>query len=389
MGSKGKAVIIGTGIGGLATAVALQRTGWKVHLFEQADELRVGGSGLSVMCNASSAMKTLGIDLQLERFGAPIKCFEIRNEQGRLLKRMPASVLTAVDGTPSVCISRRRLQEGLLAQLADDTEFSFGKRAQSIEEDAAGVSVSFADGSQQQGDVLIGADGFHSATRRALGLSDTVRRGGFICWLGLIPFADARIKPGDVIHYWGKGRRFGILDVGDGMVYWWATANMASERIAAWQGTREQVADHYAGWPALVRDLILATDDEAILSLEARDRAFSGGWGRGRATLLGDAAHPMMASLGQGAGMCIEDAAVLAHCLAEQVAPATALRRYEALREPRTRMVVESAWRMSRLEQAESVLPRLVRNGSMYLLPRRILAKQMHDLLHFHPGMLP
>ena len=380
MSAKRIALVIGTGIGGLSSAIALERAGWKVKLFEKADALRASGSGLSVMSNAGIAMQGIGVDLQLENYGAPITRFEIRHRSGRLLRALPLPDIARELAMPSVCISRAQLQQALLAQLSD-VEFHFDKRAASLQEGSGGITVSFDDGRACDGDILVGADGFYSSIREAIGVSSPERAAGYICWLALVnkPFLD----PGRVVHYWGKGRRFGVIDVGGGVTYWWGTANMPPQQASNWRGDRQDIAEHYRGWPEIVQEIIHATPSDAILAVDAKDRVFSETWGRGRVTLLGDAAHSMLTSLGQGAGMAIEDAAVLGYAMREQYRPEQALRHYEAMRKPRARAIVDASRQMSDIEQLDGFLARLRRDIGIRMAPERALYQQVRQSLLF------
>lgn len=377
-----KVIIIGAGIGGLTAAVALLHIGCDVEIYEQAPELRTSGSGLSVMSNASMALSTLGIDLRLEHFGAPINTFEIRTVSDRLLRKLPLPEISAENGAASVCISRRALQQALLAQLRG-VEVQVNAKAMTIHETDEGVSVTFADGRQTHGDLLIGADGIYSTVRNLIHGSQPTRTADYICWLAITRYQHPQITPGYVGHYWGAGKRIGLIDVGGGDVYWWGTANMKAEQARNWRGTNRDVAGFYQGWPDIVADIISKTPSTEIIAVPAQDRPFSNQWGKGCVTLLGDAAHPMMNSLGQGAGMAIEDAAVLAHALQQLSDPRAALRLYEITRIPRAKMLVNASRALSEIEQTESFIPRLKRDLALRFLPSTILKRQVSNTLTF------
>lgn len=383
MNKKPIALIIGTGIGGLASAVALKKVGWSVRLFERAESLRTSGSALSVMSNASAAMKQLlGVDLGLEHYGAPIVDFEIRHKSGLLLKRLPFQQISEEQGAPSVCISRQQLQQALLDNLGD-ADIQLNKRFVSVDQQVDGVQVSFEDGYKATGDILVGADGYNSAVREAIGVRSVVQEAGYICWLALVRYSHAQITPGYVVHYWGKGKRVGIIDIGDGWVYWWGTCNMPNLQAQQWRGTSDDVAQVYDGWPKIVGNIIRSTPNEAIISVDAKDRSFPMTWSQGRVTLLGDAAHPMLTSLGQGAGMSIEDAAVLGHVLADDSDHIAALRRYEALRQPRAKTIVNASRALSEIEQYDSFVPRFKRDLGMWLAPARSMRERLQTSLLF------
>ncbi|MEW1656696.1 MULTISPECIES: FAD-dependent monooxygenase [unclassified Streptomyces] len=383
-----KALVIGAGIGGLACATALRRVGIDVTLYERATELRAAGSGLSVMSNAVNALATLGIDLGLDRRGQIATSFTVLDHRGHEIRDLPFKEVCEQVGAPSVCLSRSDLQEALL-EAAGDCPLHLGAAATGFTTDDTGVTVHFEDGRTAHGDLLIGADGFHSAIRDHLVGPETSQDSGYVCWLGIVPFHHPGLTPGSVRHYWGSGQRFGLIDIGHGRYYWWGTKNMPAARSHAWDGTKDEIAHAYADWTDEVRAVIEATPPEDILAVPSRDRTFLERWGEGPVTLLGDAAHPMLTTLGQGSAMAIEDAVVLAHTLAEPGAHddlPLALRTYEDRRRDRTRAMVAASRAMSDLEQADTPEQRKVRDDYFRLTPREELARQNAEALTF-PGI--
>ncbi|WP_239590361.1 FAD-dependent monooxygenase [Streptomyces aureoverticillatus] len=380
-----KALIIGAGIGGLATAATLRRVGIDVEVYEQSAHLRAAGSGLSVMSNAITALDTLDIDLGLEKRGRIVESFSVFDHRGRLLRALPFTEACEAVGTPSVCVSRTALHEALLEQAAD-CPLHLDKAATQVTSDSTGVTVHFADGHTAHGDILIGADGFHSAVRRHLAGPEPSRDSGYLCWLGIVPFEHPVFTSGSVRHYWGSGQRFGLIDIGHGRAYWWGTKNkpttVSPDRYAA----KHVIERAYADWAAEVREVIAATPQDDIITIPSHDRAFRERWGEGPVTLLGDAAHPMLTTLGQGAAMAIEDAVVLAHTLAEPGAAddlPRALRTYEGRRRERTRTMVDASRRMSDLEQADTPARRLARDTYVRLAPRHVLRRDATQALTF------
>ncbi|MGD3108654.1 FAD-dependent monooxygenase [Streptomyces sp. YGL11-2] len=383
-----KAIVVGAGIGGLTCALALRKVGIDVTVYERATELRAAGSGLSVMTNAITALATLDIDLGLGKRGQVVESFTIKDHRGRQIRDLPFKEVCRQLGAPSVCLSRADLQEALLDAVAD-CPIHLGATATDFATDATGVHVRFEDGRSAHGDLLIGADGFHSAVRSRLVGPEDSADSGYICWLGIVPIRLPGIAPGSVRHYWGSGQRFGLVDIGHGRFYWWGTKNMPAARSHAWDGTKDEIARAYAGWADEVRAVIDATPPADILAVPSRDRAFLERWGEGPVTLLGDAAHPMLTTLGQGSAMAIEDAVVLAHTLAEPGARddlPLALRTYEDRRRDRTRTMVAASRSMSDLEQADTPERIQARDDHFRLTPRQELARQNAQALTF-PGV--
>jgi 2-polyprenyl-6-methoxyphenol hydroxylase-like FAD-dependent oxidoreductase len=366
------AIIIGAGIGGLTAAATLRRVGVECEVYERASSLRPAGSALSLTINARMSLRSLGIDLDVERRAAVYRELHIRTARGRLIRTVPFGHLGDRLGAQNVAIHRADLQQALLDQVGD-TPITLGATATRFETDRHGVRVGFADGREARGDVLIGADGFHSVVRSRLVGAEEPREPGYVCWLATLPYRHPVITPGFVAHYWGSGRRFGLIDIGDGRVYWWGTRNMPPALARDWTGGKAEILDTYAGWADEVLATIAATPEESIIAVPAQDRPFLERWGRGPVTLLGDAAHPMLPSLAQGAAMAIEDAAVLAHAMAGEPDPVAALRAYETDRRERTRMMVDGSNALSTSEQLDRPLPSLLRNLYMRFVPAATL----------------
>ncbi|MEV4118588.1 FAD-dependent monooxygenase [Micromonospora sp. NPDC049645] len=365
-----KAIIIGAGIGGLATAACLRRVGVDVEVYERAGELRPAGSALSLSINARTALRTLGIELDVERRGSVYYRLDFRTARGRRIRRIPFGHIGERLGAQNVAIHRADLQQALLEHV-DTTALRLGATATGFQVDADGVRVDFAAGGVARGDVLIGADGFNSVIRRQLVGPEEAREPGYVCWLATVPFRHPTVTDGYCAHYWGRGQRFGLVDIGGGRVYWWGTKNVPDAR--GWDGGKDEILRAYAGWASEVRAAIAATPAAAIISVPAQDRPFLDRWGTGPVALLGDAAHPMLPSLAQGAAQAVEDAVVLARHLGDAADVDAALRGYEADRRDRVRLMVDGSFALSRVEQLDRPVASLLRNLYMRFVPRSVI----------------
>ncbi|MDI3422644.1 FAD-dependent monooxygenase [Streptomyces luteolus] len=385
VGRGKKAVVVGAGIGGLTAAAALRRIGMDVEVHERARELRPAGGAISLMTNAVLALRTLDIDLRFEEHAEILEELHFLTKRGKPIRTLRFKEICARLGAPSFGITRTLLQQLLLKEI-DDCPVRLGAAATGFEPDGTGVRVRFEDGSETYGDVLIGADGFNSAIRRGLTGPEQPRETGYLCWVATPRFEHPRITKQYGAHYWGRGKRFGIANIGGGEIYWWGTKNMPAARARDWRaqgGRKAEIVRAYAGWADEVVAAVEATPFEEITAFPARDRPFLERWGKGPVTLLGDAAHPMMTSLGQGACMAIEDAVVLAHHLRGADDPARALRAYEAERRPRTKKIVEGAHALSALEQTENPLRILGRDLFFRFAPDSAVDKQNAEYLEF------
>ncbi|RDG37411.1 FAD-dependent monooxygenase [Streptomyces corynorhini] len=377
-----KAIVVGAGIGGLAAAVALRCVGVEVEVHERAGELRAAGTALSVMSNSITALATLGIDLRLAERGRVIETAELMTSTGGRIKTMPYRELSDRLGAPSVCVSRGELQAALL-EAAGDCPVHLGSAATGYDIEENGVRVRFADGKEARADLLIGADGIHSAIRGQLAGPEPLREAGYLCWLAVTPFEHPLLTPGFNGHYWGRGQRFGLHDIGQGRAYWWGTRNMSADSARAWKGEGDDIARAFDGWAEVVGEVIRATPEEAIHAVPAQDRPFLERWGEGPVTLLGDAAHPMLTALAQGGSTAIEDAVVLAHSCAAASDPASGLRAYEEARRERTKWLVDNSYSLSKNEQEDRPLVMAVRNTLMRYAPTSLLMRPFEKAMTY------
>lgn len=379
-----KIVIAGAGIGGLAAAACLQKAGFNVELFERAGELRTAGSGLSLMANALTALAEMGVTPDFKE-AREFESLRFLTQDGRPIRNIQFGALTRRIGQPNPAIHRATLQQALLEQAAG-CKIELGVKATGYVHDRNGVIVTLSDGREIVADVLIGADGFNSNIRACMVGQERPNDWRYIIWRATLPFTHPNVTPGYVAHYWGRGQRFGLADIGGGNVYWWGTRNMSAALARQWQGGKAEIQKLYADWADEVQDVIASTPEEGISAMSAQDKSFLENWGDGPVTLLGDAAHPMLTSLGQGAGVAIEDAAVLAHCLATIQDTRTALRTYENRRRERARAMVEGSRSLSHIEQLENPLSTFARRLYFRFVPERSLARKNEMALVF-PGV--
>jgi 2-polyprenyl-6-methoxyphenol hydroxylase-like FAD-dependent oxidoreductase len=187
-------------------------------------------------------------------------------------------------------------------------------------------------------------------------------------------------------HYWGRGQRFGLIDIGGGMAYWWGTKNMPAAEARDWAGDKADILAAFEGWAPEVVEVIERTPADAIMSVPGQDRPFLKQWGRGPVTLLGDAAHPMLTSRSQGASSAVEDGYVLAEALARIPDAVEALRAYEDRRRRRAGMLVRSSRRLNKLEQVQNPVACAARYLGLRYAPMRSFTRQTTRPMHFDLG---
>ena len=388
-----RAMIVGAGIGGLTTATALRRAGIEATVFERAGEIKEVGAGILLAANAVRALGELGLLHEVRQLGTPASAGRIHSWRGKTLAEVPAWELEKTFGAPSVAVHRADLQ-GFLLKETGEKNVVLGENCSGFEQDDAGVTAIFADGTVERGELLIGADGLYSTVRARLFGREKPRYAGYTAWRAVVKPGRELLPCGTGFESWGRGVRFGCAHIGGGRVYWFATRNAPEgERdgpLGSPSGPKVALTRLFDGWHHPVPDLIAETEEWAIRRDDLYDRApLSGSWGEGRVTLLGDAAHPATPNLGQGACQAIEDAVVLARCL-EQIVRAnakdsvpSALRRYEGLRGERTAWIVRRSRALGRIGQIENPLLCRLRDAVLKATPTRTQLRQLDQVLRY------
>jgi 2-polyprenyl-6-methoxyphenol hydroxylase-like FAD-dependent oxidoreductase len=373
LSNRGQSIgIVGGGIGGIATALALHRAGIQAVVYERASRLQEVGAGMMLWPNATRALREMGLlDKVVARSGGSTN-FLVRAQSGRILLNIALGRFEV----PAVCIRRSDLLGILLAALPGEF-VRLGKELHRFEQDQCKVRLFFADGSVAEHDALIGADGIRSHVRSQLfGPSDPIYR-GYTIWRGLADYHGSALMPGCNSESWGAGQRFGILNTGQGRFTWYATANVPASHRDAPAGRKREVQEMFAGWHEPIADFLEATEEMKILKHGARDCPPLRHWGRGLVTLLGDAAHPCTPNLGQGGCMALEDALVLARCVERDRNLATALRHYESRRRPRTRHIQQRSLLLGRIGQWQNRLLVAGRRVITPMLPATLFERNL------------
>jgi 2-polyprenyl-6-methoxyphenol hydroxylase-like FAD-dependent oxidoreductase len=382
MATESGAIIVGGGIGGLCAAIALRQAGIESAVFERARELVEVGAGLSLWANAMRAFEKLGVAGPVRAASVPGSSGEIRSWRGDRLAEISSAAMARKHGAAHIGIHRADLQAVLVTAVGRE-RIQLGARCTGFEEDGGGVTARFADGREARGALLVGADGIHSAVRAQLTGGQKPRYAGYTAWRGVTPFQHPLLPLGVGIESWGRGQRFGTTHIAGGRLYWFATRSGPPGERDLPAGRKRELLERFRGWHAPVEAIIEATDESAILRDDVFEHRPLGEWGRGRVTLLGDAAHAMTPNLGQGACQAAEDAVVLAACLrAASEAPA-ALRAYERRRIARTTAVARQSRWTGRFAQARYPVTCALRDTLARLSPGWLLMRQLEWIVGY------
>ncbi|MGA2928125.1 MAG: FAD-dependent monooxygenase [Solirubrobacteraceae bacterium] len=344
-----RAIVVGAGIGGLATAIALAPTDVDAVVLERASDLSKVelGAGITLWCNAMQVLDQLGVGQQVRANGAVLSCFEQRSHHGRLLSRWPLDEMARRHGAPVCGINRPDLHAALAA--AGGKYVTTGSPVSGFEQRNGTVSVKIADGRAESGDALIGADGLESVVRAQLLGSAPLRHSGLTMWRANVVLPAQLAPKVDFTAWWGPGAKFVVFKSGPERTSWEGIVT-SPPGIQDPPGERKRaVHERFAGFVDPVHPIIEATDEESIFRTDVFDRVPDKQWGRGPVTLLGDAAHPMTFAVGQGAAQALEDALAVASALQTGTRDLDgALRGYEQQRIPRAAKFQTMAWRLAR-----------------------------------------
>ncbi|MFC8507961.1 FAD-dependent monooxygenase [Streptomyces sp. NPDC057411] len=342
-----RAVVVGAGIGGLTAAIALRSRGWDVTVLERAADLTPVGAGIGLAPNALRALDVIGLGDRVRELAAWQGDGGMRRPDGRWLARTDAEAAAERFGGPLVLLHRATLVDLLRAALPG-TAVRTQAAATLVEPGAAGrpALVGTPDGALEA-DLVVAADGIRSATRRTLFPAHPgPRYSGFTTWRTVIPAPAEPFAPHET---WGPGRLWGSQPLKDGRVYAYAMA-AAPAGAHAPDGEKAELLRLFGDWHHPVPAILAATEESAVLRHDVHHLidplpAFH----RGRTALLGDAAHAMQPTLGQGGNQAIEDAIVLAHHAGSGRPVPAALADYTADRLPRTSALVRRAARTGQL----------------------------------------
>jgi 2-heptyl-3-hydroxy-4(1H)-quinolone synthase len=348
-------LVIGAGIGGLSSALALARAGHEVTLVEKMERFEPAGAGIVLAPNAARALESLGVELASRGYALP--SLDLVRADGRLIQRIQSEQLDARYG-PTWALSRPALHEALLAALPSSVVVRLGTAVTDLLEKKGGVEVQLD--RTRRYDVAVAADGLRSAVRdRVLGAAP-IRYSGVTCWRGLVA------NPGFAgsIEAWGGAVRIGVVPLAQRQLYYFLVIS-APRRAPSleWPDGFQKAFGHFRGEVARLFD-VLREPPPLHHDLDELEAPV---WGRSRVFILGDAAHGMTPNQGQGAAMAVEDALVLVKAMAPGVEGA--LHRYRSLRHARVRRVQLDSRRLGRIAHWRAPLARWLRDGLLGALP--------------------
>ncbi|NET80341.1 FAD-binding monooxygenase [Okeania hirsuta] len=332
-----KVAIIGAGPGGLATAIALRKQGIDAHVYEKAREFRPVGAGVGLQSNGLRCLDAIKpeIAFTLKRSGCQVQKVTLKTSTGETI-RTTETTMMAKYGQPLLTIWWWHLQQILASELPPEA-IHLNHRCIGFEQNENNVVTHFENGKTAQADLLIGADGVNSAVRQTLIGDGEPRYVGSMSWRAVVNYQEELLPANEVILMKGEESIVYLLNVGEGNMSWLARKLLLDSTLSStFAEAKSRLLREFANWMEPVRELIAQTDPERILEGPICDRLPLKQWSYGRVTLLGDAAHPMAPSAGQGANTTFEDAYELTECLCNFPDLQTALTNYDKRRIQRT-----------------------------------------------------
>ncbi|HZX04638.1 FAD-dependent oxidoreductase [Kribbella sp.] len=369
-----EAIVVGGGIGGMAAAAALGRAGWRVRVLEAAPEPREVGAGLAVTANGVRAAAVIGAADGIRENGYGVRAAGTRRWDGEWLLRAPDGAGTSITG-----IHRRRLHRALAdVQQADVVT---GAQVTGIEPGTPGgerARVTWNGTHSARADLVVGADGIRSFTRSSL-FGNALKYTGFSCWRAAT--ADHLLDDRFAMT-WGPRAEFGALRISADEVYWYGYVAMPSGQVIA--DEERAVNEYFVDWAPDVRRLIATTGEVIRHDVWVLARPLPR-YTAGRVVLIGDAAHPMLPTLGQGANSALEDAVSLGLLIPAGDHLAAGLAKYERQRYRRTQRIVNrSAW-MGRMGAEVGVRGQTLRNLMLRLTPPKAALRNGTRIFEWTP----
>jgi 2-polyprenyl-6-methoxyphenol hydroxylase-like FAD-dependent oxidoreductase len=367
--------IIGAGIGGLTTAIALEQKGIKTRIFEQAEQIKPVGAGIILANNAMQVYEKLGLRKLIEENGNPISSMNITKSNLKPLSKIDLTYFEQKHNTKNIAIHRGTLQQILIDKLKS-TKINLDHKLTSIVKNSNGYSLEFENGERIQSSTVLGADGLNSIVRQNLFPNNSIRNANQICWRGVTDYELPTKFKNELNEAWGKSERFGFVQIAENKVYWYALKTFKKTKNEFSVNNLEQYFNDYN---LVIKDIIKSTKKEQINTAEISDLKPTNIWYKENVCLIGDSAHATTPNMGQGACQAIEDAYVLSECL-DKYGINQAFTEYQKLRLPKAHQVVKTSWLVGKMAHLSNPILIGFRNQMLRLTPSFVNRKQNEQI---------
>ncbi|MCF6341717.1 MAG: FAD-dependent monooxygenase [Bacteroidales bacterium] len=365
--------IIGAGIGGLTTAIALKKKGFEVELFEATSKFKKAGSGINLAINAMQVYKRLGLYDEILKAGSYTSKMVITDDKLKPLSVIDLKSFEEKHNVKSVAIHRAILHQILLDNLYDIPIY-LNKKLKYLEQENGEINLQFEDGAKHQTKILIGADGIHSKVRKSIFNNTELRVAKQICWRGITTIKLPKKHQTELNELWGKGKRFGFVAIGKNEYYWYALADYKENFRDEYK--RIDLVDFYSDFHPLIGKIIKYTSSTTILTNEMADLKPITTWYYKNVCLVGDSAQATTPNLGQGACQAIESALALSNCLEKHKTIEKAFESYQNKRIHKAIKIVNTSWKIGKMAHLENNFAITLRNFILRIIPKKIATNQ-------------
>jgi 2-polyprenyl-6-methoxyphenol hydroxylase-like FAD-dependent oxidoreductase len=371
-------LILGGGIAGLTTAIALHRKQLDFMVYEAVSEIKGIGSGITLAGNAMRALEQINIADDVKARGHLITSMIIQDERGKPVSAMDTERLIREHGMYNVAIHRGALHQALLNSIPEG-KVQTKKKATGCYETHESVVVKFEDGTEEKGSAVIVADGIHSAIRQQLLPKSAPRYSGYTCWRGIVhnEWSFNRVA----VETWGPAGRIGYVPIGNSQVYWFACKNAPPKDERMKHMSIADLAKNFEGYAHPVQEIISKTPSENLIWSDIEDLEPISKFAFNRVLLISDAAHATTPNLGQGACLGIEDAIAVAEELSRHSDSVAAFKSFEERRLKRAHFIVNTSYRIGKIAQVENKVLAAIRNFVFRLTPASVNEKQLARVL--------
>ncbi|MEH6943266.1 FAD-dependent monooxygenase [Bacillus sp. JJ722] len=371
----GHIAILGGGIGGLSAAIALQKTGHDVTIYEKHHDLVEVGAGIILGANALTALDFLEVGKQIRKIGYTQKICTIHSDRG---KKLTDLTYEGSHTTNYTFLLRSELTQTLASSLKPKT-IVYNKRLKDFEQNEDSITLFFEDGSTTTASHLIACDGIFSAVRQKLLPDKQLRFAGYTCWRGVAENCPEYIEK-KFTETWGPKGRIGIVPLTNNRMYWYALKNSQANDLELKKWKSSDLFYNFLQYHDPIPTILERTADENINHRDIYDLEPIYQFAYDRILLLGDAAHATTPNMGQGAGQAIEDALFLALYLKDANSISQAFKDYEEQRLERTRKVVKDSWMFGKVAQLDIPLLCSIRNKVIEIAPNKVHHKKLKEL---------
>lgn len=366
--------IIGAGVAGLTTAIALQNLGREFTLFERSKIIKGIGAGFGLAANAMHALDYIGIRQEVEEIGYYMDSFTILDQKGDILVNPNTKKISETYEQKNFAIHRIDLHQYLLSKVNPESVFA-GKKALKFEQQQDYIEVFFEDGTIHKTKYLIIADGIKSPLRQQLIPDSKPRYAGYSCWRATIDNSKLKIQKGS--ETWGHKGRFGLSPMVNDRVYWYACINGPQQNPSFKNYQVQDLKNQFANYHSPIQEVLDNTEDSDLIWSDIIDIKPLKNFAFGNILIIGDAAHACTPNMGQGACQAMEDVAVLSKELMNNQPVHQAFETFEKKRLARTKYITDTSKFIGDVAQWENKFLISIRNKLMKIMPDSMNQKSL------------